>query len=73
MPYISDRSRRLSIVYVSCHLAFSFMENSVLAIMQIFSFFLIFKSYKSSLKIAVSNSLYSVDNGDYLVVATFER
>ena len=46
-------SRRLNIVYVWVVLVFSLMESSVLIIMYIFSFFLVFKLYKCSLQIII--------------------
>ena len=66
--------RRLSIVYVSDLLVFSFMESSVPTVMYSFSFFLVFKLLKSSLQIIhlISDHLIflgSVDIGGYLVAA----
>ena len=76
--HISDMSRRLSIVYVLGLLVFSFMESSILTIMYTFSFFLVFKLYKSSLQIIhiISDHLIflvSINIEGYLVVAYFER
>ena len=70
--------RRLSIVYAWGFLTFSFMESSILSIIYVFTFFLLFKLYKSSLKIILLISdhlifLGSVDTGGYLVVTYFER
>ena len=55
----------------------SFMESSVLTVLYIFSFFLVFKLHKSSLQILhlILNHLIflgSVKMGGYLVVTYFE-
>ena len=51
MQHISNISRRLNIVYVWSLLVLSFMQSFFLTIFYIFSFCLIFKLYKFSLKI----------------------
>ena len=70
---ILDMSRRLNIVFVLGLGVFLFVENSILTIMYIFSFFwsliLQFMRLISDLLIFFG----SVDFGGYLVVASFKR
>ena len=78
MQHISDMSRELSIVSDWGLLLFSFMECSVLTIIYVFSFFLVFKLYRFGLQIVSFISDYlvfldSVDIKGYLVVEYFER
>ena len=74
MQYISDISRRLSIVYVWGLLVFSFMESIILNIVYGFSFFLIHKFYKTGQQImhfVLDHFIFlgSIDKGGYLVVS----
>ena len=71
-------SGRLNIVYVWCLFVFSVMKNSILTIMYVFSFSLVFKLCKSGLQtmhpIPDHPTFFgSADIGSYLVVAYFER
>ena len=69
---------KLRIAFVWGVLVLSFMKSSVLTFMQVFSFFLVFKLYKSDLHIIFFIAdqikfLGIVGVGGYLVVGYFEN